>query len=343
MPEPLGNSGSKPLSYRDAGVDIEAADKFVGKIKAMTGIRDEAVLPGAGGYAAVYRRPSGEAVACTTDGVGSKLLLCEEFNRYDTIGIDLVAMCANDLICVGAKPAIFLDYFACGAIDIERSTEIIKGIVQGCSETDMLLLGGETAEMPDLYAKNHFDLAGFAVGFVSEEELLTGSRIKAGQRVVAVASSGLHSNGYSLARKIIGPDSPFRPHLLLPTNLYVRPFLEVRRALGPELTGAANITGGGWTNILRLSKTVSYRLKAVERHALFDHMLRDVALAELYRTFNMGMGLSLIVESKQSAAVAIEIFSRGGFAAWDIGEAVDCASGSPGVEILESKESLFIS
>lgn len=302
-------SADKPKSYLQSGVNIELADKFVGKIKAMTQVNSDKLLKGAGGYAAVYAHTSGEsAVAVTTDGVGSKLLLCEEFDTYDTIGIDLVAMCANDLICVGAKPAIFLDYYACGRLDLARSELLIKGIVGAVKECEMLLVGGETAEMPDLYSANHFDLAGFAVGFVQSDEILTGA-INPGDIVVSVASTGLHSNGYSLARKLIGPGHQLRRELLTPTALYVRPFNAVYKKLGNDLTGAANITGGGWTNLLRLNKNVGFDLRAQPLLPVFEAMRSEVEPAELYSTFNMGMGFALIVKGEQAAKEAIATFA----------------------------------
>ncbi|MBK7748334.1 MAG: phosphoribosylformylglycinamidine cyclo-ligase [Candidatus Obscuribacter sp.] len=302
-------SADKPKSYLQSGVNIELADKFVGKIKAMTQVSSDKLLKGAGGYAAVYANSPGErAVAVTTDGVGSKLLLCEEFDTYDTIGIDLVAMCANDLICVGARPALFLDYYACGRLDLARSEALIRGIVGAVKECDMLLVGGETAEMPDLYSANHFDLAGFAVGFVEPGEIMTGA-ISPGDIVVSVASTGLHSNGYSLARKLIAPGHKLRRELITATALYVRPFNLVHKKLGADLTGAANITGGGWTNLLRLNSKVGFDLKAQPLMPIFEALKEEVELSELYRTFNMGMGFALIVKGEQAAKEAIATFA----------------------------------
>lgn len=296
----------KPTSYKESGVDIALADSFVERIKGMTAnLSKGGMLPAAGGYAAVYSdKGQGRAVAITTDGVGSKLLLCSELGVYDTIGIDLVAMCANDLICVGAEPRLFLDYFACGKLHLERATDIIKGVVAAVEQCDMFLAGGETAEMPDLYAADHFDLAGFALGFVEPGKLLTGD-IKAGDLVVSVASSGLHSNGYSLARKLIGVGHAMRRELLTPTALYVRPVNQLGEKLGEALSGVVNITGGGWTNLFRLNPGVGFALASQSRMPIFDAILEHVEPAEAYRTFNMGMGLALIVRGEDAAASAI--------------------------------------
>lgn len=320
----------KPQTYLESGVNIELADSFVGRIKAMSAShhqslsqnRNSNLLQGAGGYASVYQTGHG-AVAATTDGVGSKLLLCEELGVYDTIGIDLVAMCANDLICVGARPAFFLDYFACGKLKLEEGTALIKGIIEGCQRADMLLVGGETAEMPDLYAKDHFDLAGFAVGFVEHGKLLTGDHVGEGDIVIGVGSSGIHSNGYSLARKLIAPGSKFRSELLTPTHIYVKPFIKVMNTIGGDLTGGANITGGGWTNLNRLNKNVGFELKAMPLSPIFAELAKNnIERAELYRTFNMGLGFALTVRGQDAANKTMEIFnsSEYGFSAEIIGQ-----------------------
>lgn len=318
-------SEQKPKTYLESGVNIALADKFVESIKALSSLAGapgaDSLKKGAGGYAAVYEPPGGgQLVAITTDGVGSKLLLCEEFNSYDTIGIDLVAMCANDLICVGAKPALFLDYFACGALDIERGKSIIKGIVDGCGQAAMLLVGGETAEMPDLYAKNHFDLAGFAVGFAESAGLLSGDNVAPGQIVVGVASTGVHSNGFSLARKLISSQSPLRRELLTPTAIYVKPATAALAQLGKKITGMAHITGGGFTNLLRLSPSVGFSLESPLPHGLiFGHFAESIAPQELYTTFNMGMGLAVVVKDKEAADSLIRIFADAGHTAQIVG------------------------
>lgn len=329
----------KPQTYLESGVNIELADSFVGRIKSLSAAHHKEsseahglagstnLLKGAGGYASVYKTGHG-AVAATTDGVGSKLLLCQELGIYDTIGIDLVAMCANDLICVGARPAFFLDYFACGKLKLEEGTNLIKGIIEGCHRADMLLVGGETAEMPDLYAKDHFDLAGFAVGFVEPGKLLTGEHVGEGDVVIGVRSSGLHSNGYSLARKLIAPGSEYRSELLTPTHIYVKPFMKVMHTIGADLTGGANITGGGWTNLTRLNDKVGFCLKAMPLSPVFAELVKmDVAPEELYRTFNMGLGFALTVRGQEAANETLEIFnsSEYGFAAEIIGQVDDHA------------------
>lgn len=311
----------KPKTYADSGVDIEKADKFVGRLKNLAGRSGHKELwPGAGGYASVYPVDEHKAVALTTDGVGTKLLLAIEQENYETIGIDLVAMCANDLICVGARPHAFLDYYAVGKLNDKVSDAIIKGIVEGCDQAGMLLVGGETAEMPDLYTDKHFDLAGFAMGLVEKDQLITGENIQAKDVVIGVASSGIHSNGFSLARKLI-KDKALQADLLTPTLIYCKPVVEILNKHKNEVSGMAHITGGGWTNLFRLNKKISYNIKnSLEMPKIIDALCAQVDINEMYRTFNMGAGLFMTARPSIADSI-INIFNSAGFKAQIMGEA----------------------
>jgi len=290
----------EPKTYAEAGVDIHKAEAFVARLK-HSAHRDghKRLWRGAGGYASVYPTSEGQAVALTTDGVGTKLLLALEQNKFDTIGVDLVAMCANDLLCVGARPVAFLDYYATGKLDENVSDALLAGIINGCDQAGMLLVGGETAELPDLYDKGHFDLAGFAMGTVSRESLITGEHVKPGDKLIGVGSSGIHSNGLSLARKLIGSGNPLRKELLVPTRIYCKPFVRLLERFPGAIRGVAHITGGGWTNIPRPNDSVGYVL---ENHmpvpAVMKEMAKSVSPAEMYKTFNMGMGLCIMTQDK---------------------------------------------
>jgi len=290
-------------TYSEAGVDVAKADSFVDRLKHLS-LRNghKKLWPGAGGYASVVPVSEELAVALTTDGVGTKLLLACEQNNLATIGIDLVAMCANDLLCVGAIPHSFLDYYATGKLIEADANALIAGIIEGCDQADMLLIGGETAEMPDLYQRGHFDVAGFAMGMVAKNQLLSGSEISVGDIVIGVASSGIHSNGLSLARKVIDENHPLRKELLTPTVIYVKPMVELlkMRQSNPQLIkGIAHITGGGWRNVLRLNKNVGFAFDTpLPIPSIFDAIREQVELDEMYRTFNMGMGLVIISGEK---------------------------------------------
>lgn len=311
----------KPKTYADSGVDIEKADRFVGRLKNLAGRSGHKELwPGAGGYASVYPVDESKAVALTTDGVGTKLLLAIEQENYETIGIDLVAMCANDLICVGARPHAFLDYYAVGKLNDKVSDAIIKGIVEGCDQAGMLLVGGETAEMPDLYTDKHFDLAGFAMGLVEKSQLITGENIQAKDVVIGVASSGIHSNGFSLARKLI-KDKALQADLLTPTLIYCKPVVEILNKHKNEVSGLAHITGGGWTNLFRLNKKIAYNIEnSLEMPKIIDALCAQVDINEMYRTFNMGAGLFMTARPSIADSI-INIFNSAGFKAQIMGEA----------------------
>lgn len=310
-------------TYASSGVQIEKAESFVERLK------DLARRPGhdklwkaGGGYAAVHPFAPDLGIAITTDGVGTKLLVANELKFHDSIGIDLVAMCANDLICVGATPSLFLDYFASGRLEDDCADAVMRGIVKGCDEAAMILAGGETAELPGLYQAGHYDLAGFAVGHVSRKNLLTGETISPGQKLIGVASSGIHSNGLSLARKVLPHDDKWRRQLLEPTSIYVRAVLEIMEKHRPSVKGISHVTGGGWRNLLRLNDTVGFLIDSpLPVPEIFHKIAEHVEAEEMYKTFNMGMGLALIVDS--AAEDIVKLFHNHGFKAAVIGETTD--------------------
>jgi phosphoribosylformylglycinamidine cyclo-ligase len=328
-------SGS--LSYRDAGVDIDAGDQLVENIKpfARRTLRD-GVLAGIGGFGALFEVPKGyrePVLVSGTDGVGTKLKLAFQLNRHDTIGIDLVAMSVNDILVQGAEPLFFLDYFACGKLAVDTATQVVKGIAAGCEQAGCALIGGETAEMPGMYPAGEYDLAGFAVGVVEKSGIIDGAGIVAGDVVLGMASSGAHSNGYSLVRKIVetfGADlsSDFDGRtlgeaLLAPTRIYVRPVLAAMRAV--RIKGLAHITGGGLVE--NVPRVLPSNVKAVlaksawRRPKLFEWLQRNgnVAEAEMHRVFNCGIGMVAIVAA-ENASRAQQAFEREGESVFRIGE-----------------------
>ena len=332
------------LSYRDAGVDIDAGDALVEAIKpyAKRTLRPE-VLTGIGGFGALveiskkYKNP---VLVSGTDGVGTKLKLAFEWNKHDTIGIDLVAMCVNDILVHGAEPLFFLDYFACGKLDVPTATEVIKGIAAGCEQSGCALIGGETAEMPGMYPPGEYDLAGFAVGVVEKENIIDGKSVAVGDVVLGLASSGAHSNGYSLIRKIIerakpNPDAdfqgkPFREAILAPTRLYVKPMLELLKQM--KVKGIAHITGGGLTEniprILQDGLTAMIRKNAWPRPPLFSWLQEhgNVAESEMHRVFNCGVGMVVVVDKRDGIA-AMELLRKQGETVWAIGSIEKQATG----------------
>jgi phosphoribosylformylglycinamidine cyclo-ligase len=326
-----------PLSYRDAGVDIDAGNRLVENIKpyAKRTMRPE-VLAGIGGFGGLveiskkYREP---VLVSGTDGVGTKLKLAFELKRHDTVGIDLVGMSVNDILVQGAEPLFFLDYFACGKLDVDTATEVIKGIASGCEQAGCALIGGETAEMPGMYPVGEYDLAGFAVGVVEKTNIITGADIRAGDVVLGLASNGAHSNGYSLLRKIIERCQPdldgkfdgertLADCIMAPTRIYVKPLLALMQSL--QVKGMAHITGGGLTeNVPRvLPQDVIAVLdsKSWPTPRLFDWLREqgNVAQQEMFRTFNCGIGMVVIV-SQQDAAAALSQLKAAGESAWVIG------------------------
>ena len=324
------------LTYRDAGVDIDAGDELVENIKpfAKRTLR-EGVLAGIGGFGALfeisrnYREP---VLVSGTDGVGTKLKLACELNRHDTIGVDLVAMSVNDILTQGAEPLFFLDYYACGKLDVATATKVIKGIAAGCEQAGCALIGGETAEMPGMYPKDEYDLAGFAVGIVEKSEIIDGSLITEGDILLGLASNGAHSNGYSLIRKIIEikrvdlsvqlAGRTLSDLILAPTRIYVKPVLKLIKNV--NVKGLANITGGGLTgNVPRvLPKALAAH---IERGAwitppLFTWLKEtgNVAEREMHRVFNCGIGMVAIVSAEEAAA-AEALLAKAGETVWRIG------------------------
>jgi phosphoribosylformylglycinamidine cyclo-ligase len=299
------------LTYEAAGVSVEAGDAFAKRIKSLTGADTrKALLPALGGYAAVYPINDTQCVAVTTDGVGTKVLLADEFKTANTIGIDLVAMCANDLICVGATPTLFLDYFATGKLNPETGMNIIDGIVHGCRDTGMLLVGGETAEMPDVYAPGHFDLAGFAVGLVNRDDIITGDNARPGDIIIGLSASGVHSNGLSLARKVLSSTED-RLELLTPTALYVAPVLAALTSHRASITGLANITGGGWRNMARINPNIGFHIDApLPVPSIFNRIAAaGVSTQVMYETFNMGVGFIITVDTPESAEAIVSLIN----------------------------------
>lgn len=290
------------ITYSDSGVDVARGDAFVEKIKTLVGsTMNPSVKSGIGGYASLYER--GESyLAAGTDGVGTKLKVAQYLNKHDTVGIDLVAMCVNDIICTGAKPLFFLDYLATSRIDPDIHLEVVKGITQGCRESEMALIGGETAEMPGMYSDQDYDLAGFAVGDVEKSKCLTGNLIQDGDLIVGLASNGLHSNGFSLFRKLFTSDErKWNELALTPTKIYVKNILQALEKFSGSIHGLAHITGGGYKNIGRLSPSFDYHIDSwIEEKDLpeiYPELIKRQGgdKEELFQTFNMGIGMAMII------------------------------------------------
>jgi phosphoribosylformylglycinamidine cyclo-ligase len=339
------SNDDKGLSYRDAGVDIDAGNALVERIRPTVAktMRPE-VMTGLGGFGALFQidleRWREPLLVSGTDGVGTKLLLARMMERHDTIGIDLVAMCVNDILTAGAEPLFFLDYFATGKLELDEAEQVISGIAEGCRQAGCALIGGETAEMPGMYGDGDYDLAGFTVGAVERSALLDGSRIAAGHRVLGMASSGPHSNGYSLIRKVIersgadleqpvtgadGSTVGLGEALLAPTRIYVRPVLDLLRSGG--IDGLAHITGGGITeNIVRvLPEKLGLRIDTAswERPAVFEWLQREgrIAEAEMLRTFNCGIGMVMLAHPDRASGLMQQSAAHG-IACTDIGEVI---------------------
>ena len=325
------------LSYRDAGVDIDAGDALVERIKpfAKKTLR-EGVLGGLGGFGALFEVPKRyrePVLVSGTDGVGTKLKLAFDLKRHDTVGIDLVAMSVNDVLVQGAEPLFFLDYFACGRLDVDIAASVIQGIAKGCEQGGCALIGGETAEMPGMYPEGEYDLAGFAVGVVEKSKIITGQSIVPGDVVLGLPSSGAHSNGYSLVRKILSVarpdlDAPFdggrtlADAIMEPTRIYVKPM----QALMAELPvkGMAHITGGGLTE--NVPRVLPAAVKAVidasawRRPALFQWLQNagNVAESEMHRVFNCGIGMCVVV-ARENVQQALALLRAAGEPALEIG------------------------
>jgi phosphoribosylformylglycinamidine cyclo-ligase len=329
---------AEPITYRDAGVDIDAGNKLVDKIKNIVAItKRPGVLGGIGGFGGCFdlsqfKHFKHPVLVSSTDGVGTKLRLAIELNHHHTIGIDLVAMCANDLVVMGAEPLYFLDYFATGKLDIAVAESVITGIAQGCKTANCALIGGETAEMPGMYAAKDYDLAGFCVGIVEKEDIIDGSHIRDGDVLLALASSGPHSNGYSLIRHILKTNKvsldetingqTLAQTLLAPTKIYVQSLLTLAKA--KLLKGAAHITGGGFIdNIPRIlpDNCAAYiDTDSWVMPAIFEWVQThgNLSTFELRRTLNCGVGMVVCVE-KENVAKALTLLKESGETAWVLG------------------------
>jgi len=330
-------SNGQGISYRDAGVDIDAGDELVERIKPLVQrAQRREVLAGIGGFGALIELPSGyrrPVLVAGTDGVGTKLRLAIDTGRHDTIGIDLVAMCANDVVVQGAEPLFFLDYYATGKLQVAVAEAVVRGIVEGCVQAGAALVGGETAEMPGMYHGADYDLAGFCVGVVEKDAIIDGRAVGRGDAIIGLRSSGPHSNGYSLIRRLIEVDGATAATelegrnlfdlLLAPTRIYVKPLLALIKAL--PVHALAHITGGGLTD--NIPRVLPAGLEAVLERArwpedpVFAWLRRTARIdsAELYRTFNCGIGMVVIVPATRAAEV-VEFLTARGEGAHIIGE-----------------------
>ena len=336
----INTTNPTSISYRDAGVDMEAGDALVEQIKpyAKRTMRPE-VLAGIGGFGSLFEMPKkfkNPVLVSGTDGVGTKLKLAFELNKHDTVGIDLVAMSVNDILVQGAEPLFFLDYFACGKLEVGTAAQVIKGIAEGCEQSGCALVGGETAEMPGMYPAGEYDLAGFAVGCVDKEKIINGTTIGAGDVVLGLASSGAHSNGYSLIRKLIANSGidfesdangffggrKFKDVVMAPTKIYVKSLLKLIEAL--PVKGMAHITGGGITEniprVLPAGLTAEINGKSWQLPPLFQWLQAqgNITHSEMYKTFNCGIGMAVIV-AKEHAAQAITMLQDNGETVVEIG------------------------
>lgn len=330
-------SSKHRLTYRDAGVDIDAGNALVERIKPFAArTRRPEVMAGLGGFGALFELPTGHyqrpVLVSGTDGVGTKLSLANRLNRHEHIGIDLVAMCVNDIVVQGAEPLFFLDYYATGKLDVDLAAIVVAGIAEGCEQAGCALIGGETAEMPGMYSGSEYDLAGFAVGIVEREQLLDGRKVKPGDKIIGLASSGPHSNGYSLIRKIIDKKQvnldqylksyTLADHLLAPTRIYVKPVLELLKS--GAVHALAHITGGGLTE--NIPRVLPKHTRAVidptswPRPDIFAWLQTegDIADDEMLRTFNCGIGMAVVTAAEHCEEI-IERSYEHGIGAWEIG------------------------
>ena len=341
---------NKSLSYRDAGVDIDAGNQLIEEIKPhVARTRRPEVMGGLGGFGAMFEIPLNRykqpVLVSGTDGVGTKLKLALEMNKHDTIGIDLVAMCVNDILVQGAEPLFFLDYYATGHLDTKVAVDVIKGIAEGCHQSGASLVGGETAEMPGMYSDGDYDLAGFCVGIVEKNAIIDGSKVQPGDSLIGIASSGPHSNGYSLVRKVLEVSKAdlnqdldgqkLGDALLAPTRIYVKSILQLLEQV--DIHAMSHITGGGLLeNIPRVmpeNTRAQLDVSSWKLPAVFEWLQQqgNIEQSEMYRTFNCGVGMVLVVNSEDSEH-AIELLTTYGETAWKIGEVVS-ASGQADVTI----------
>jgi phosphoribosylformylglycinamidine cyclo-ligase len=342
----MTNPTSAPLTYRDAGVDIDAGDALVDRIKPLAARTMRAgVLAGIGGFGALFEVPKKyrePVLVSGTDGVGTKLRLAFEWNRHDTVGIDLVAMSVNDILVQGAEPLFFLDYFACGKLSVDTAASVVGGIARGCELAGCALIGGETAEMPGMYPEGEYDLAGFAVGAVDKSAIIDGKSIQPGDVVLGLASSGAHSNGYSLVRKILEraeakPEQDFHGEKLVdvvmaPTRIYVKQVLAALAKHGAGIKGLAHITGGGLLDnvprILQPGLTARLHRDAWQLPKLFQWLQQQggVADGEMHRVFNCGIGMVIVVAAAQAEAISATLREQGE-TVYALGEIVPQADG----------------
>jgi len=339
---------SSSLSYRDAGVDIDAGNQLVEKIRgSVASTKRPGVMGSIGGFGGLFELPTDRykqpVLVSGTDGVGTKLKLALELNKHDTIGVDLVAMCVNDILVLGAEPLFFLDYYATGKLDTEIAANVIEGIAEGCRQSGAALIGGETAEMPGMYSEGDYDLAGFCVGVAEKENIIDGSKVKVGDALIALASSGPHSNGYSLIRKILEVskaeltqacgDTTLGDALITPTRIYVSSILEVLKQI--PMHALAHITGGGLLE--NIPRVLPQDTQAVinkgswQLPAVFEWLQQNgnVIAEEMHRTFNCGVGMVIVVAA-EDADKTVSAFNATGETAWQIGR-IDSAKGKPSV------------
>jgi len=334
-----------PLTYRDAGVDIDAGDALVDRIKPLAArTMREGVLAGIGGFGALFEVPKRykePVLVSGTDGVGTKLKLAFDWQRHDTVGIDLVAMSVNDILVQGAEPLFFLDYFACGKLSVDVAAQVVGGIAKGCELSGCALIGGETAEMPGMYPDGEYDLAGFAVGAAEKSKLIDGKSIVPGDVVLGLASSGAHSNGFSLLRKILQranarPDQDFHGRslgdvVMAPTRLYVKPVLSILAEFGSDIKGLAHITGGGLLDnvprILQPGLQAHLHRDAWVMPELFSWMQREggVADTEMHRVFNCGIGMVVVVPAAKAEAI-MTAFKLAGETVYQLGDIRACTA-----------------
>ncbi len=350
VPERTSVSTPTPLSYKDAGVDIDAGNQLVDNIKsAVKRTHRPEVMGNLGGFGALCELPTKykhPVLVSGTDGVGTKLRLAIDYKKHDTVGIDLVAMCVNDLIVQGAEPLFFLDYYATGKLDVDTATSVVNGIAEGCHQSGAALIGGETAEMPGMYEGEDYDLAGFCVGVVEKAEIIDGTKVAEGDALIALASSGPHSNGYSLIRKVLEVSQadpqqdlagkPLIDHLLEPTKIYVKSLLKLIEE--SDVHAMAHITGGGfWENIPRV---LPQHCKAVidgnswQWPVVFDWLMEqgNIEQYEMYRTFNCGVGM-VVALPKDKVDAALSLLNAEGEQAWLIGEIANRDGNEEQVEI----------
>nr|WP_211225059.1 phosphoribosylformylglycinamidine cyclo-ligase [Oceanobacter kriegii] len=345
----MSMSESKSLSYKDAGVDIDAGNALVDRIKDVAKrTRRPEVMAGLGGFGALFELPQGyhqPVLVSGTDGVGTKLRLAMDLAKHDSIGIDLVAMCVNDLVVAGAEPLFFLDYYATGHLNVDVAAAVVSGIGEGCEQAGAALVGGETAEMPGMYEGEDYDLAGFCVGIVEKADIIDGTKVQAGDKLIALASSGPHSNGYSLVRKILEVSNadlnedvdgvPLADALMAPTKIYVKPVLQLINA--SDVHALSHITGGGFQE--NIPRVLPENCKAVidtnswRWPAVFEWLQKagNVETAEMFRTFNCGVGM-IIALPEDKADQAIALLNAEGEQAWLIGEITEKTADEAAVE-----------